>query len=164
MSPNTTNEGRITRSVEVQVMAGGQAARLTLGLQYGTDPSTNERRQLWGVVDNCGRYLTHMAYSVRDANPAMLIHGMEIRGHDVFRFHTGIPIEITPEELLRAGRALDIVAPEMYQGVPVPEVMLPNWNEIEAEWWRRGVRAAVEHLLKGGKPAGKWLMTEDGPS
>lgn len=143
MSPNTTNKSLVARSVEVTVTVQGRESTMVLGLQGDRDPLSKDYRQIWGVVDPSGLYLTFVAYSVRDANPAMLLRDMERKGHDRFVFHTGTMTSITPEELLRAGRELGIVPPVRYQNTPVPPELFTNWNEIEAEWWRRGVRAAV---------------------
>lgn len=37
-------------------------------------------------------------------------------------------------------------SPESYLGVPVPDILKPNWGTVEASWWRMGVR----HGLLGG--------------
>lgn len=31
-----------------------------------------------------------------------------------------------------------------YKGVPVPPGLRPNWDSVEAEWWRRGILAALQ--------------------
>ncbi|MFH8805312.1 hypothetical protein ACH4F6_38190 [Streptomyces sp. NPDC017936] len=33
--------------------------------------------------------------------------------------------------------------PQAYRGIPVPEVLRPNWDQPEAGWWSRGADAAL---------------------
>lgn len=38
-------------------------------------------------------------------------------------------------------------APATYRGVPVPEVLRPNWDQHEAAWWTHGVRATLDTVV-----------------
>lgn len=33
--------------------------------------------------------------------------------------------------------------PETYRGIPVPEILHHNWDQLEAHWWRQGVKASL---------------------
>jgi hypothetical protein len=139
-------EGRIHLETPIKVFRGTRDSEiLSLGLAHGIDPVTGLKRKLWGLVDSHGGYLSHMCYEVSRPlmGPPALLADLRKRGADRFTFHSGIPLWTTLEELTRALVDLGLAAPDRYRGVKVPEALVPNWDQPEADWWRRGVDAAT---------------------
>jgi hypothetical protein len=139
-------EGRIYLATEIKVFRDPRGTEDTeiLGLAWGIDPNTGLRRKLWGLADANGEFLSSMCYEV--ANPIrsvpVLLNDMRKRGVDKFTFHSGMPLWTTLEELTRALKELGLAAPNRFKGAPVPEALVANWDQPEADWWRRGVIAA----------------------
>ena len=38
--------------------------------------------------------------------------------------------------------------PSYYLGVWIPWSLRPNWDQVEACWWRKGVEAALESTIR----------------
>lgn len=158
----SSRNGEIYRSVNVSAHHGPQIVWMRLGLAWDTDPNTASPRRIWGLADLDATHLGHsMVYDLKTATPPLVIADLDRRGHDRFTFHSGADIWISRDELLKGFRVLDVAAPETYYGVPVPAELVSNWGELEVEWWKRGVKAAVNHITGALKDMADAFETHD---